>query len=96
MIAATFILSVFAAGTPAQFSFTIWDWEPTYRDMEQFKRQVDTVAGYGVNTIELGVCWKDCEPADGKFDFTIPDERVAYVQSKGLALLRSIGMLLWY
>ncbi len=95
MIAATFILSVFAAGTPAQFSFTIWDWEPTYRDMEQFKRQVDTVAEYGVNTIELGVCWKDCEPADGKFDFTIPDERVAYVQSKGLALRLRVNVTDW-
>ncbi|MCC6795544.1 MAG: beta-galactosidase [Candidatus Hydrogenedentes bacterium] len=95
MLAATLVLSMLAAGTPAQFSFTIWDWEPTYRDIEQFKKQVDTVAAYGVNTVELGVCWKDCEPANGKFDFTIPDARVAYVQSKGLALRLRVNVTDW-
>lgn len=95
MLAATIALSMLAAGTPAQFSFTIWDWDTTYRDMEQFERQVDAVAGYGVNTIELGVCWKDCEPADGKFDFTIPDARVAYVESKGFALRLRVNVTDW-
>ncbi|MCC6152277.1 MAG: beta-galactosidase [Candidatus Hydrogenedentes bacterium] len=95
MLAATLIFTMLAAGTPAQFSFTIWDWEPAYHDIELFKRQVDTVAEYGVNTIELGVCWKDCEPADGKFEFTYPDERVAYVQSKGLALRLRVNVSDW-
>lgn len=92
----TFVVTSFmAAGVASQFSFTIWDWEPAYRDIEFFKRQVDTVADYGVNTIELGISWRDCETSDGVFDFSIPDERVAYARSKALKLRLRINVTDW-
>ncbi len=84
-----------AAGIGNQFSFTIWDWEPAYRNVEYFKRQVDTCAGYGVNTIELGVSWRDCEPLENQFDFAVPDERIAYVLSKDLALRLRVNVTDW-
>ena len=69
MLSSTLLLCLSAASTAGnQFSFTIWDWEPAYRNVEYFKHQVDTCAGYGVNTIELGVSWRDCEPTDNNFD----------------------------
>lgn len=96
MLSSIAFASLFAAAAGAnQFSFTIWDWEPAYRDMGFFKRQVDTVADYGVNTIELGISWRDCEASDGAFDFSIPDERVSYVRSKDMALRLRVNVTDW-
>ena len=95
MLSSTLSLPVAASGRK-QFSFTIWDWEPAYRNVEYFKHQVDTCAGYGVNTIELGVSWRDCEPTDNNFDFAVPDERVAYVLSNLALRLRQRHRWRWF
>ncbi|MCC6694333.1 MAG: beta-galactosidase [Candidatus Hydrogenedentes bacterium] len=91
--------ALMAAALPSastcQYSFTIWDWDTSYRDIQFFQQQVDACAQAGFTRIELGVGWRDCEPRAGKFDFTIVDERVKYVRSKGLDIRLRVNVAHW-
>jgi len=97
-------LSSLAAATacessPLQYSFTIWDWEETYRDFGKFQKQVDTTCEHGFNLLELGASWADCEPTEGQYDFSHVDQRVAYASKKGLAIRLRLNMVArpsWY
>ncbi|GMU93579.1 MAG: hypothetical protein AMXMBFR4_26370 [Candidatus Hydrogenedentota bacterium] len=81
--------------SPLQYSFTIWDWDTSYRDFARFKRQIDTCVQNGFNMIELGVGWKDCEPEDGRFAFARVDERVEYIESKNLNIRLRVNVTDW-
>lgn len=83
---AVLISSSVCAAVPVQYSFTLWNWDTNYRDIAAFRRTVDACAVHGFTLIELGAAWEDCEKQEGQFDFSIVDERVAYVTSKGLGL----------
>lgn len=98
MLASSVALCLFATAAnagPAQYSFTIWDWDQSYRHEQLFKRQVDKCAQYGVTQIELGVSWHDCEPAEGRYDFAVPDARVAYLLAKNLGIRLRINVADW-
>ncbi len=92
---AVFFLAQAVMASPAalQYSFTIWDWEATYRDMTAFRRQVDDVVAHGFNLLELGVSWADSEPSEGQYDFSIVDERVGYALARGLALRLRVNLV---
>ena len=89
------IVSALSSASPCQYSFTIWDWDKGYRDIEFFHQQVDACAEAGFTLIELGVGWPDCEPRSGEFDFSIVDERVSYVRSKGLDIRLRVNVAHW-
>lgn len=84
-----------AVSEPVQYSFTIWNWEEGYRDFAFFCRQVDACKAAGFTTIELGAGWPDCEPEPGVFDFTIVDERTAYIGEKGLDVRLRVNVSHW-
>lgn len=81
------------AAEPLQYAFTIWDWDPSYREMSRFRKQVDAICGHGFTLLELGAGWKECEPEEGRFDFSTVDERVDYAVQKGLAIRLRVNMV---
>ncbi|GMW01161.1 MAG: hypothetical protein AMXMBFR84_22980 [Candidatus Hydrogenedentota bacterium] len=93
VFASVFAVIAAANPMPVQFSFTLWDWEPGYTDMDQFRRQVDACAAHGFTQIELGVGWHACEPEQGRFEFSAVSERLEYIESKGLAIRLRVNVL---
>ena len=92
------VLSVFAATgaqTPYQYSFTLWNWERGYTDFEFFQHQVDACKQHGFTLIELGAGWADCERPDDAYDFSMVDERIAYVKGAGLDLRLRVNVAHW-
>lgn len=95
ILCCAFVASAANEASPLQYSFTLWDWDASYRDFERFKRQIDTCVENGFNTIELGVGWIDCEPEDGRFEFSLVDERVEYIESKKLNTRLRVNVTDW-
>ena len=56
---------------------------------------MDACAGHGITLIEMGAGWRDCEPERDRFDFSMVDERVAYVTAKGLGVRFRVNMADW-
>ncbi len=80
---------------PYQYAFTIWNWDSAYRDLDAFKAQVDACVAHGFTLMEVGAGWMDCEQVEGKFDFSMVEERVKYVRSKGLGVRLRLNVADW-
>lgn len=73
------------------FIFRIWNF--LERDIETFKKIVDTVVEDGFNAIKVHIPWYRVETVPGVYDYSVFDEMIDYVvKEKGLKVAISLDM----
>jgi hypothetical protein len=75
-----------ASAGSREFSFDLWDWIKSCRDLATFKLWAVDLKKVGVTRIEISAPWNLLEPKSGEYDLSFVSDRFAIAKSLGMGL----------